>query len=269
MRKSILILFFYLIGPQCYAFTFNTSSAAAFSNPEVSIVVADGACDEIGITPTELAQMLTQASEQYWNKAPTSRLKLKVDGVVAKPAAFFNEALCSSISATGCIPNANLISSAGIVVACNSNTSVGMFSSTGILALSAPNNVNGRQIVSSLILINNAPQTSFATKDRSEQIAVLAHELGHAIGLGHSPVTDSLMFFRSVPTRRNLGGDDVDGVSYLYPDSIGSSTCGSMIPLIDPTQHKKHQTGVIMLFMLSLIIAQMLKLVPSSVQRFS
>lgn len=269
MMKCLVFLSLCLVTHNLHAFTFNTSSAAAFSNPEISIVVADGACDEIGLTPSDLVQMLTVASDQYWNKSPNSRLKLKVDGLVTKPAAFYTEALCSSITAAGCTPNTNLISSSSIVVACNSNTSTGMFSSPGILALSAPNNVSGRQIISSLVLLNNAPSTSLANKDRNEQIAILAHELGHAIGLGHSPVTDSLMYFQSVPTRRSLGRDDSDGVSYLYPHSIGSSTCGSMIPLIDPRDQGKHQKGIMMLFMIALIASQLLKLVPSSKQRFS
>jgi hypothetical protein len=265
--KFVLLLSF--LSMQVQAFTFNTSSGAAFTNPEVSVVVADGDCDEIGMTPNELALLLTQASDQYWNKAPTSRLKLTVDGVVTKPAAFFTEALCSSISPTGCIPNTNLISSSGIVVACNNNTSTGMFTSGGILALSAPNNVSGRQIVSSLILINNTPSSVFANKDKNEQLAILAHELGHAVGLGHSPVVDSLMYFRSVPTRRSLGRDDIDGVSYLYPHSIGSSTCGGMIPLMTPNQQNKHHKGMLFLFVLGFILVQILKLVPNSTQRLS
>src|SRR5690606_21495045 len=47
----------------------------------------------------------------------------------------------------------------------------------------------------------------------------IAHEIGHAIGLGHAEDNqkEALMYFRLVNQRKELGQDDIDGVSFLYP----------------------------------------------------
>jgi predicted Zn-dependent protease len=49
---------------------------------------------------------------------------------------------------------------------------------------------------------------------------VLAHEVGHAVGLGHSSDVNALMYFdASSKTELGLARDDVDGITYLYPRS--------------------------------------------------
>ena len=58
------------------------------------------------------------------------------------------------------------------------------------------------------------------TADRDLQ-AVVAHELGHVLGLGHSEIEDSLMF-ATYRGRRTLHRDDIAGCEYLY----GASECG-------------------------------------------
>lgn len=62
---------------------------------------------------------------------------------------------------------------------------------------------------------------------------ILAHEIGHAIGLGHAQDENALMYYNA--TKKNqlaLGRDDVDGINYLYPRSeLGGSGllgCGTL-----------------------------------------
>ena len=52
---------------------------------------------------------------------------------------------------------------------------------------------------------------------------VLAHEMGHLLGLGHSADTKALMYYdASAKTTLGLAKDDYDGITYLYPrDEIG------------------------------------------------
>ena len=52
--------------------------------------------------------------------------------------------------------------------------------------------------------------------------SVAAHEIGHAIGLAHSPVLSATMFWAAVPgdlRRRTLATDDRIGTSVIYPTS--------------------------------------------------
>ena len=52
---------------------------------------------------------------------------------------------------------------------------------------------------------------------------VLLHEQGHAVGLGHSTVAGAIMAAYYGGVQRTLGGDDISGISTLYPVS-GSTT---------------------------------------------
>lgn len=221
--KCFLSAAFYLIALSAHAFTFNNSVAAAFEEEKVTIRVSSETCQEIGVSNSELEDMLREAVDQYWNKAPTSRLYMDIGAPIETDPIFRTGDPCQ---APGCTPNPDMIVDSGIVVVCNENTDI--FDSPQILAVTLTNNIQKRRLVGSLVLINDRVGSRFGERSRDEQVAVLAHELGHAIGLGHSPVRDSLMYFTVVPKRRSLGQDDIDGISFLYPDNISTSACGTL-----------------------------------------
>lgn len=226
--KNISFLFqgliFFILSLEVHAFTFNNSVAAAFKEEKVAMRVSTTPCQELKMSNAELEDLLRDAVDQYWNKAPTSNLYMDLGAPIATSSEFRNDNPCQGSS--GCEPNPELVVDSGIVVACNVNGTI--FSDPRILAVTLTNNIQGRRLVGSLILINDNSGNRFADMERDEQVAVLAHEIGHAIGLGHSPVRDSLMYFSTVPKRRSLGQDDIDGVSFLYPDSFSSSACGTL-----------------------------------------
>jgi hypothetical protein len=76
-------------------------------------------------------------------------------------------------------------------------------------------------------MINDLASNQLKYKSRDEKISIIAHEIGHAFGLGHSPVKDSLMYYATVDMRKSLGADDIDGISYLYPKQQPIS-CGTV-----------------------------------------
>ncbi len=223
MAKLISIFVSFFVVVQANAFTLSVSNGAFFTNNEVRINVADN-CQNSGYTASGLLSLAVEASEQFWNKVPTSRLRLKQGGVVSVAGAFRTDSICSSDNP--CVPNNSLIHTQEILISCNINAT--NFPSTSIIALTVPNNVAGQTINAATLLINDNVSNQFATKSRPEQISILAHEIGHAFGLGHSPVKDSLMYFQSRATSFRLGWDDIDGITYLYPVEQPFSGCGTV-----------------------------------------
>ncbi len=53
---------------------------------------------------------------------------------------------------------------------------------------------------------------------------VMLHENGHVLGLGHSSVTQAVMYAYYGGLRRSLHQDDIDGVTSLYPEVGGAPT---------------------------------------------
>lgn len=232
MKKNQLWQFIVLsliFVPQTQAFTLNNSLAAAFPQDSVKVNVASHACVNIGITNSELLSIAEEASNTFWNRAPSSRLNLERGDLVSVDDKFRTDAVCTGTGSNSCTPNPDLIVSSNILISCNVDTSNNNFSSSGILAITVSNNISGADINGALILLNDKAGTSLANRTHAEWVAIIAHEIGHAIGLGHSPVRDSLMFFTLVPKRSYLGQDDIDGVTYLYPaEQPFSGGCGSI-----------------------------------------
>lgn len=59
--------------------------------------------------------------------------------------------------------------------------------------------------------------------------AVLTHEIGHALGLGHSEVKDSTMFWSYFDGQETLHTDDIAGAHTLYPLGVKGTISGKII----------------------------------------
>jgi hypothetical protein len=210
------IIIFFLTSPLLYAFTLNNSGEASFFHNDIRISVADhvilGECPSIADTPQDILGYVKKSIHMYWNRVPTSSLYLKAGTVLNLSSDFQTEPLCTI--GTSCIPNPLLIVNQDILISCNTNLQ--NFPSSNQKGLAIPNNFTDKNIKGSLILLNGNTN-GFGILREEDKISVIAHELGHALGLGHSPVKDSLMYFSTVPKRRSLGEDDIDGITYLYP----------------------------------------------------
>lgn len=221
------------------AFTINANIPIRFADPELRVHVADNTCANVTDSADEIMDMVEEAASNYWNKIATSSLHIKGGNILTVDSDYTTEQICSSGEA-GCssqVPDTNT----GILIVCNRNTSV--FTSTGILAVTLPNNLDGATIRGSVIGINDIAGTRYNSETRAQKIALFAHEIGHAFGLGHSKITDSLMYYRNMTGRETIGEDDWDGATYLYPKEQ-IPMCGTIEEINKQVDDKLHKSDL-------------------------
>ncbi|MDC1174022.1 matrixin family metalloprotease [Bacteriovoracaceae bacterium] len=235
------------------AFTFNNTAGAAFGKDTVSVNVASHTCNNLGVTNDELLSLAGEAVYRFWNNVPTSRLTLTQGSIVSVATAFQTGLICQT--GTNCTPTEALKVSSDILISCNTNAT-NFSNSVSVLGVTVPNNITGKTINGALVLVNDQSGNSFQNKSREEKIAILAHEIGHAIGLGHSKHNDQLMHFESIPTRKRLGWDDLNGISWLYPMEQPIGGCGT----VDFNQTNHKTGGFLVTFLIGLLIIVGLKI---------
>lgn len=167
-------------------------------------------------------------AEDLWNHVPSSGLKLSIGATVT-----LSQAITTYVGsgATAVAPVGNPI------VYCDANFQ----SNSGQPAAQIPGFAGAQNMMASgqmqggLLVLNfqaNAA-ASLPTLGADSSSIVLAHEIGHILGLGHSASDVALMYFQTGPTRKLiLSQDDVNAISYLYPRSEpgtgGMLGCGTV-----------------------------------------
>ncbi len=98
------------------------------------------------------------------------------------------------------------------------STNPAIFSGTGVVGVTAVTYRNNTgEIIEADILINDNFGFS-TTVNQSEFLGnVLTHELGHFLGLGHSQVIGSSMFYALTRGQSQVSNDDQSGVYSIYP----------------------------------------------------
>lgn len=234
MKIQALILSL-LFSSSSFAWTLNNNFVASFEDNNVKVYIdSDTACN--GIFYSDEFESVVKASiNKYWNKVTTANLNLSFAGF-SEPVLTMNHGRLCSPTDDDCITAARAAGQAqgeeglipsvdGIVIACNDNNL--NFGGTNVLAVTVPNKFSGKKIKGAVILINADSTMGALTRD--DQIGVIAHEVGHALGLGHTDKDEALMYYRIVDQRSRLGQDDIDGISFLYPmkgDLFGISEDG-------------------------------------------
>lgn len=221
----LFLLLFLVLNFRLHAFTLNNSQNLKFSSEKVKIHIADN-CQNLNFTNEELLNIATESVDDFWNTVASSRIKFEAGSIMNVSSAFYTEAICQN-SANGCEPNANLKVTNGILIACN--VSAGNFSNNNVLGTTVPNNISGSTINGALIVLNDNINSELINKSAYELKSIIAHEIGHAFGLGHTNINDALMYYATMDKRVALGRDDIDGITYLYPaDRPKALSCASI-----------------------------------------
>lgn len=219
-----------LLSTVTYGFTLNSSTNPNFrgwDNPEIRFNLNLTNCpvgvDVRGIIDDALA---------VWNNVPSSRIHLSVNG--------------DTTSTTYGDP---------ITVVCDTNYMSGTpGAQDGSPGAAVVQPTNGDAITSGIMYLNaSSGRANIANLSRSLVAVVLAHEIGHLLGLGHSQDINALMYYdASLKTTLGLAQDDVDGVTYLYPrDELGKDKplgCASIQSPKPPTTGQRLVLLICLLF---------------------
>lgn len=256
----IFTLPFFLISTKAHSYYLNTNVGAHFDDAKVNIyVTANSTCSNTGFNKEDILKYAVIGAEKLWNNVPTANIEVKKGGTLStSDNKYITGELCL-LSESGCSESTAVPSHNDIVIACNSNTT--NFPNSQYLAISAPNNISSNKIKGSVILLNDTADSVVSTLSKAEMISLMAHEIGHALGLGHSKKSEALMYYKNSENRDRLSQDDIDGITYLYPNRLDG--CTSFLGTIK--DHNDNSGNFIINFLLGFfLILAYKKLVPRS-----
>jgi len=222
MNKYFVTALAFLLSLNVNAWTLGSQSGFKFNSPKVTFKIAGNNCTYAGLNTSAIETLAKDGNDSYWGTVPTTSLELTSGGVQSG----------IDTSSDDLTAAANKGSDGNIVVGCSSNLT--LFSSAGTLAVGGIACNNG--VCQGAVLLNDTASTTLATLSRETLIATFAHELGHALGLGHSSAKSSLMYYSaSGKVFKSLTQDDIDGISYLYPSEKKLGGLGGACGTIDTT----------------------------------
>lgn len=196
MRFLLALVFLAIVVPvpKALGFTLNSSTNSDFkgwTDPEINFKINTSNCP----ANVDVVAAFNDAAKM-WNGVSTSRLKVGYGGVttsttLASPPTVYCETNFQTVTGL----DQDFTVGAGAVTSSNSRITTGV-----------------------LILNVSAGQGNISTADPTLLKIIMAHEIGHVIGLGHADESTALMYYNASAKRTaNLSQDDVDGITYLYP----------------------------------------------------
>ena len=196
--RLFLVLFF-LFAHSAHAFTLITQDPEqeGWASDKVTFRINRANC------PANINDLL-QAAVKVWNGVPWSRLKVEIGE---------DSSTTIAALASGVAPDAPLI-------VCDTNFSVTTGSDENSVAGIGFVSGGTRPLIYGGVVLNVQAGGSANLNNLSSDLAsvIIAHEIGHVLGIGHSEDKAALMYFDgSYKKTLSLAQDDVQAILYLYP----------------------------------------------------
>lgn len=218
------------------------SSMKGWSNSEITFHLNPANC------PAGVRDIIGNAMNA-WNGVVTSNLVLTLGDDTSTTEAQLRGGTATDVPVIVCD------------TAFSSHSGIGGNGIAGVALSASP--PAGGHISYSYLLINveSGSTGNISTASPTLVSVVMAHEIGHVLGLGHSPDINALMYY-SAGAKQNLSlaQDDIDGITYLYPRNEPSDKIAGCA-LVDVGSNKKPPGGFLLTVLLLLApIALALKL---------
>jgi len=206
-KTFFIIVFIFLVAPKTYSFTL-IDKDSKFPSGSIKLEFVNDSCASISLS--KLKNYTKKAVNKFWNRVGSSAIALQMGGN-------------RSIDGSAITSFSGLISLAKkntILVSCLENLS--SFTSDGGDNILGVGSIfcASKKICYGALAINGRATSAINSESSSQIIATIAHELGHAIGIGHSSFKHNLMYY-SIGSKKQefLGQDDIDATTFLYPHS--------------------------------------------------
>jgi hypothetical protein len=197
---KLLILFIYLLSSRAHSWSLDYENPIYFPTSEITINVATkNSCKNIKITHLELLDLTFEAAEKYWNSVESSNLKF-IKGELKNRNAYNFEPFYSEANE--------------VIVGCSKSPA---FSKSEWDAYGGLQYSNDLIITQAYISLDATEKNLLVTYSKNALLRLLAHELGHTFGLAHSEDKTSLMYPIIDYRLDQLGLDDREAISWLYP----------------------------------------------------
>jgi hypothetical protein len=200
-----------------YAFTLGGSGASGLQGWNTTTLTFNVNPTGCGVSQAAFESIIDNAIA-IWNTAPASKLKLARGSTTSSTAAQAYAATASDGPVIACSTTFAALTGQSA----NSVAGVGGYSSLAGVITNGGLVINA-EVGGSAAIFNLSTTTS---------TVIMAHEIGHVLGLGHSGDTQALMYYDATSKQTTaLSQDDMDGIAWLYPrQEFGTQFmgCGSV-----------------------------------------
>ncbi len=198
------VLFTLSLGSSCLvlAFTFSSNDPLqqGWAGRPVRFFINRANC------PANIDSLLAQ-SIALWNSVPESALKVEIGDDSTQTAENIMAETATEVPLIAC--STTFETTVGSGVDADSIPGVGLIYGSTF-----------RPITGGGLILNVQPggAANMNVLNATTAAVVVAHEIGHVLGIGHSADTAALMYYdASAKGTLNLAQDDIDAVTFLYP----------------------------------------------------